>query len=1161
MEKTDFVQKGLRAFKGSLLREGRAFWPTLYLAALALYAYQPWNHHPVTAFDRVMGEATAADVLVSGRTGAALAALVVLLPLALLVSWWLVSLCLSEKAGAPGTADGPRLGGVISVFSGLGLCLQALQYGRRFGSEKEIWLTEAQAIPITLVVCLLLWCAFRRALPAARRTVSGQGVYGALLTALPLTLTLDLCAGWQLYTAAQYGAVCLAVLAAAMLVSLFWPGAADHAALWRAAGLPLALCLPLALAYLEITQLLTQYGVDGAARRGPVTGLLALCVAAALLAAGLTLYWEHHTLSADRPQPAGTDAAAMPARAQKTPGRRLAAKRHTLSATRPQTDWKRVWYPLLLVSMALLAAQPELQSCVATDLFERANGAVSISGFLRFGQLPAIETHGAHMVSDYLGGIFWGLVNRDALSACFTSYSGIPLALTTLVFYALLRLCIGPDAAFAAALLAPVTNIAPGDWYAHLSYLPALALVWLVQKRSFGRYAALWGAAAFAVLYRGDIGLAVGLAALLLAFIDAAVTAYTQKSGRCWRQLLTAGLAVGGPLAGLAAALCALRGIDPLARLREFLQLMAFSNQNWAYEGIGEPGTAGMVWTFLVTPVLLVGLTLWQLHVLRAAKQPLTAAHWLFFLFTAAYFLNYTRTLVRHSLKESIPVYCLAMGMWALALGVWLAWRGVPAKKNGHVALPLLLTAAILTSGALFDARLAAGESLADRAFSRFAEGEIVDYQLAEADGSTRRVKTVRAPVRRVVLPQWIDDITQPLAAELDGLLGPEDTWLDFTNQSTLYALLGRRSPVYVNQSPGLLCGEYTQKAFIAEIEAMGDRVPVALLPRQNMMLSFVLDGVQNSLRYYRVAEYIYTHYTPWRTVAGFSVWLRNDLAEAARQPSEDAPVADYGRLRGINATLRRQDDALEVTGGDDPQLEGVEKLIDTGAIRDGQLTLTLTYTTDKDGAVQLFYAGTGRNFSEADSVRAPVKKTDQPATVRLTVPCTPNSRLRLDTPDNAVFTLRGVEPLQTGATSCGYDYASFEDAHLYNMGHIARLWGEADTARAAENPVLPGLTALSGGSYDIASAACGGENGRYVRLRVTAGAETTASVSLCRRGGSAGTVRLASFRFTVSPGTHTYLVRVSADSFWYSGEVNTLTVYADDPEAKVEAVELLDGD
>ncbi len=1132
-----------KKFTGSLLYNGSTLWVTLYLVAQTLYWYQPWNSQlfrdveritdgyitryvthkipfTIESFDRVMGNATLTDTLISGRTTAATLTLLVLLPVLALFYWWLASLALGEKKNAPGVAHGPALQGFVSVISGMGLALLALRYAKNFGQEEDTWLDTDMAVPLTLVVCLLIWCGFRRALPAHIKTVSADNVVQALLCALPLTLAADLLSEIPLWTAAQYGIVGLVTTVVLMRSAIYQPAEYGDRR-FTAAAQPLLFILPASLLYLELTNIANQYGIFINRHRRHIVIIFLVGLAISRVVSNRV---ESQAIKKILP---------------------------------PAKNWKTLWYPILLVTMACLACQPELQNLGDSDFFEKANAAVSISGFLNFGQIPSVETHAAHMGIDYLDGIFWGIINSDSLGACFTYYAGIPLALTTLIFYALLKSCIGEDGAFAAALLLPVTNIAPGDWYCHLSYIPALALLWLVRKRSFGRYAAFWGAAAFSVLYRGDIGLALGLAAVVIVFIDTAV----QRSAKLWKSFLLALASVGGGLGSLLLIACLAKGIDPITRLREFLTVMAGSNQNWAYTSLGTVGTAGFAWIFLCVPVLILGLVLATGLRLARHRADMTDAHWLFFVFAGGYFLNFSRTLVRHSLAESIPVYCMAMGSWALALGIWLAWKDrEPKARTGRVLLPMLLLAAILTAGAMFDGRIDAGTSLMRRAFDGHKEGAIVDYQRVSSNGEVTRQMYVHSKVQRVVMSDRMQNAYKELSKELDRLLEDDETWIDFTNESALYAILGRRSPGFVNQSPGMLSGEFSQLAYIEQIEAQADKVPVTLMPAADLSLGIYLDGVNNALRYYRVAEYIYQNYSPYETVGNFCIWLRKDVWE--ERVEQAAPVAEpveinFSRLTAYNADLKQDGDGgftMNATAID-PQIVGLEGTFKE--CRSGNLIIHISYTSDKSGYMQLFRAVTGRNYTEEDSTRVPIDATDTPQTASFALDWSTTDRLRLDTPDGSNVHILGISVSRGHAVQCGYQYGPAH-LHEYPMGAIARLWGENDEGRAWENLELPGTVQKQGGGrFGIAEKGLGGDSGRYIKLVLTSTAETNATLSLT---GKEHSKNYANFHFTVYEGTHTYLIRVSADSYWYSGLVEGINL-AVNGAYTLDSIAMLDGD
>ncbi len=1123
----------LKKGKSLFLWDGCVFWPAVYLTTRILYWCEPWHAVPIERFDRVMGQATQADLLVSGRTGQALLTVLVWVPLLLLAAWLLLSFCFG-----PGRRQEHRrkFTGWLSAFSGIGMVGMTMDYISQFGTEEDIWLYEAQAVPLVIVLCTLLWCIYLRLRPESAEPMSDESVKQSMLCGLVLGFPIQILGRFPTYTAVISGLGVLVALILCMTMSKF-----SMSALQRRvrvyAGIPLLLMLPAMLLYLEIGNVLNQYGVFVGKNQGPLTLIALACIAASGIVSGVINY-----------------------RLKDQYAECIAFHKPLPDVSK---DWRNIWYPIVLADFALVAGYNELQTFVGSDFFERANRAVSVSGFLNFGQIPAVETHGAHMGVDYFGGIFWGLINGDALAACFTEYNGITLALTLLVFYYLLRRCVGADAALVAALVLPVMNTShsAGDWYAHLAYLPVLILLWAIEKPGFGRYALYWASAAFSVLYRGDIGLAVGVATVLVLLVHTLLQ---------WKlpalKLYFGSLAcVGGGLAAILAALCLIKGINPISRLWEFLQLMAASNQNWAYEGIGIPGSAGLAWTFLITPLTVLAMTGVIIVRLLRKNVELRGDHWMFFVFAAAYYLNFPRTLVRHSLLENIPVYCLAMGMWTLALGVWLLWKDrAPERRPGGVLLPAMLMLSLLVSAMAFDGQILGSTSLFKIAHDRVAGGEILFPQLVTSNGTAKRVTRVKETVDRVVLPPEMVDTAAMLGEELDAILQDGETWLDFTNQSALYALLGRHSPVYVNQSPGLLSGDYTQECFIEQIEKQRDKVPVALLPQQNMLLSFNLDGVNNSLRYYRVAEYIYNNYVPYQTAGNFAIWVHPERLELLqpKDTGEEAEVQEQRldlsstALRAINAELTQENNTLVIkASGNDPQLDNFRSILSGNGLKGGRTTVTIYYTSDTAGRLQLFRAAVNRNYEEANSLTAEVQATDVESAVQFTFDWDTTTRLRLDTPPDSTFTITGIATDADIAVSNGYGYGSMSETHTYAMGAIPRLWGEQDEKRAWENPELKILNKSVGAGFEVPAELTGGENGRYVKLVIYSSAESKAALSLVQTGERQATY--AVFNFNVAPGTHTYLVRVSCDSYWYSGDVNAVTYSG----PGLRSISILDGD
>lgn len=1109
------TEKGFRLPAWASASNAKAWPPALYLALSLFLCLKPWKAPRLVRFDRILGQATAAGLSAAGRiSGAFLLAV-------LFCALTAVCTAFCRRCMADGTPGTQKLDSQLCAFGMVALCSLVLTAAASLGTG-ELRYGPQLILQATALFCLLLWRGQQGG--AGPHALPAGACWGALLAALAVSLPLRLLlAGIEgLTLPALY-----AVLAFGTLAVCLWadrrPAGLDLPAVQRA-GVPLLFCMPVLSLLLELRNILNQHGVFTGGARGPAAGV---CAAAALL--GFVLYVRGHKHGVRRP--AG----------------------------------KRLWYPVVLTGTALLANQPALQTLVDTDFFEQANGAVSISGLLRFGQLPVIETHGAHMFSDYLWGILWGLFNGNVQDACFLGYTGLAAAGSVLIFYELLKRCTDEDTAFLAALLLPTA----GGWWSHLSFLPALALLAVQKKNTVPRLCAFWLLAAGSVLYQGDVGLAVGGASVLVL---AALTLYRRRRGELRRLVLT-GAGTAALLALVFAALCLAKGAAPLARLNEFLQSMAFSNQNWAYETVGQPGTAAFAVLYYALPALLAAAAA-VLAVRLHRGERCTGAHLLFAVFTTAFFLNFPRILVRHSLLEGYPVSCLGPALWALPLAAVLLWNGragAGTLKAGW-RLPVLMFCMLILAPALYNGTLPDASSPAQNALSTFDEGRVLYQRRVAADGTATLEKSVDETVPRAVLSAKMTAAYAGLSAELNRLLAPGESWLDLTNQSLLYALLGRENPVYVNQSPGLLSGDASQKAFVAEAKARAARLPVALLPQQNMKLGFVTDGIQNTLRYYRAAEYVYNHYVPYETVNGFAVWVRKDLAEDLRSQAQAgaeetaAPKLKRKLLQLVDCTGTSENGVLTLkTGQSDPQVLGLERALDVSGVQAGSLSLELRFTTDTPGTLQLFYAGGKEEFTEDRSFTLQVTASGEQS-VRFDVPWQAGERLRLDPPSGAVFTLSGFGAASGGSASavpCDYTYAAYGDAHNYAMGDIALLWGEKDTARAAENPELPqALSSLGSGVYAVSEKALGGENGRYLRFDLTAEEDSAAVVRVGRRAGYA-VDPMVGFHFNVAAGTHTYLIRVSCDSYWYSGLPDGVQIVPEDgsPAFSVAYAAVLEGD
>ena len=1085
-----------------------------FLTAFALDAMgtNPLADIHISTFDRQIGEVAVADWSTGALISHFLVLYLVMVPVLFAVFLAVVAVATRDD-GSGGEASRSRdIVSLSAYISGYGLVAFSLRCALMMvapgdgasglGATGGVML-GSMTVCATSVVFALLWCAGAKAWPSVAKGIGGESAEWALaiglVTVLPLHLLVS-AAVPELRLCFVFLFLPPVAIGVSWLVSRKSGG--GKLPLMRSASIPLFFSTLAMSVCIEAVNVANQ-------RSFPVpevhwTVFLALCV----------LFLVAVVLS-------------------------FALRKRTLP------DWRAWFAPLALASFAIVAGQPELQSFYAADFFESANMSVSVSEFLVFGEIPIIENHGAHMLSDYIWNILFGMINGNPVDASFRGYTCIGSALTVLLFYYIVRELVGPRPAFFAALLLPVNSLP----LIHLSFLAFAGLIFALKRGGFAAYLLFWSSLVVGVLYKGDYGLAAGIGAAVALVL---CLLYKKK----WREVACS-------LAALAITafvwlllfflLCSVRGIEPVARLQEFVCVMGSSNQNWAVATIGSNETAIFPIVYVFTPIAVVALTVASIvRGQRDGKYPMAGiVIGLIVCCAVAYYSNFPRALVRHSLSGNNCQLDTTFAAWVIAISFLILTRNI---RSNHVraAFPCVLL--------LFPVALAAisgnvpwgVQSSFEGALARCGNGAIAVQQVLDGDIQYQRFEGGGTRVERVVFSPQMQLEYVGVLAELDEILGPDDTWVDFTNQTSLYALASRNNPVYVNQSPGLLAGDASQDYFVQELETA--KPLVALLPRnENLFLGSALDGVQNSYRYYRVSEYLYTHYTPYETVGDFAIWLRDGAAPASEGytpieiPNELIADADFSGA----TCLLGSDGSVEVASTDgDPQISDLSNILQNAEIDGDSLAIEFECVSEKGGTFQLYWAEGGASYSE-DRAQSVSVDPGVSKTVRFCVPKSSTMRYRLDFPEGKTEIMNGFTLSRSGAHRCDYGYASM--LHSYDLGAVPFLWANYDEKDAWSSQELAALSLdeqMQGElerPEDMSSA--------YIALDLRAESNEVVTFELLRLDGkddsSAKADSLATFTFDAREGDNRYLIRPSADFYWHTGMVDACRVSG--------AVEVLD--
>lgn len=810
---------------------------------------------------------------------------------------------------------------------------------------------------------------------------------------------------------------------------------------------------------------------------------------------------------------------------------------------------KTISYSAFLIGAAVIATQIPWIWYYATDIFEGANFGVPVSGFYNFDKLQFVDTLGAHGLSVTLEGLIYGFLNNDTYGAIYSPYQAyVFVPILTLIFYKLLSSIISNDYAFLITLFVPFAWM----WnYFGIIFLVPLVIINYLKKTTYLNAILVALACLFCSVYRLDAGMCADMGCVFVLLYLAC-----SRKFFALKKLVVTLLAIATSGIVLYVILCLLHNVDPVERFK--LIYYTFSSQiSVAYDGLGDNNRFVFVFTYYFSIIVFCVALFYVFFI----KKNVVNRELLIILSFAlgAFFINLQRILSRHCVLENAIAITGSLGCILLILVARLYFK----KRS----FPLCFSLILAGSYCLFYNNVFADQSLAD---NMIANNQNVNKINSVSDFSDSRTNEVRYSRRVKVTPQF-DAELKPLEAVVDYLLKKDETYIDFMNRSFTYAALVRDDPVFIAQTPLLLMGEYTQEQYVKELKENQDKVPLAIFPylNDNRRISQILDGVHHNVRYYKVAEYLYSHYVPLCFSGEYAVWCLNSRYDEYRNKFISAASSLTFKDRSLisNATLIPHNASYEVVDNklvisfvaEDPFVVGFEKILDLSKIeKPGLKSFTFKLYSDTEGDFQVFYSNNNEQFTEANSVHFHVTKGSNE--LACTIPVLANFAIRLDIPERSTVSLESVDVYNFGPINLGYDnfyaggvesYKSLDPArsqHQYDLGDIAVLWGEKDLRKASDNPVVLRPERLDSGYYSLKTAPLVNSYGNYLKFVVDSPLPDDTVNTLVFGNLKDGTfTELYKYPFRVKPGRHTYVIRVSIDYWWYTDSCNAFKFAVDD--------------
>ncbi len=499
----------------------------------------------------------------------------------------------------------------------------------------------------------------------------------------------------------------------------------------------------------------------------------------------------------------------------------------------------------------------------ALSLFEDANHGLSFSEFHLFDEYPMIDSFDAHMLSRFILMQIYQLINSKYIVALSVPYSYIVNILIFLSLYYIFKEFIGSRNAFLVTLILPFSNLLDISNFINYYWLGflliAFYLFWLKKinnKNTLIANFVFWIIAAFSVVYMLDVGATFGISMVVCAII------YFIKHKRYkeLRKFILSGIFTAVILLSVFILIFVVNQVDFKTWLTNFFNSVS-SNQNWALGKIynDKKHIIHCIFTYLILPIITIAA------VLIANKNKIIENKLsVLFILLFAFFLNASRIITRHNLMEASNALFIFEFIVLLIVLISAIKKKLDINRNGNYKITLI-TLILLLPLLFYYPYIGLTNSVTDR----------LNINLKEVSSS---INTVLTSNKKQQLNKEQKEKVDNLRHFFDLTLDNNESYIDFTNNSELYALLGLNNPVYVNQSPGLVNGEKGQIQFLNELKRK--KLPFTLMPLEDIYSAYSLDHILNSDRYYLITEYICNNYVPLCKVDSYAIWcLKNDYS------------------------------------------------------------------------------------------------------------------------------------------------------------------------------------------------------------------------------------------------------------------------------------------
>lgn len=539
----------------------------------------------------------------------------------------------------------------------------------------------------------------------------------------------------------------------------------------------------------------------------------------------------------------------------------------------------RNYFPLLIFSLTAYLSYSYYTEYY-DEIFESGNVYLPIMEHKLFGTLSPVEKLNTHLLSDYFFSYIYSFFNGLKINEI-TLYDFLLAPLSYTLYYFLVKyLTRNEYISLLCVLLFPFAEAILPEGFC-FAVFGIFALIRLInQQQSLKNYLIYFSTLVFLLCWRIDLGynclLTMPVVLLYYHF-------FNEKNKIQWKLLFKAITIVGGFVIFLLGLFSLIRQINLFSKAA-YIFNYCVSAQSYGYNSVGDTTLTNVKIHYFIFPVLVILLLVFvaiKFKELNNTKSRCAAQ--LSFLFICLFYLiNFNRGLIRHSLFEGMDAFVSSFVYIILSASVFILF-----KKSSHFVKCLLFFGVAFFLVNTYRVPEPKGmKSIFERLVVKIKNTKNVS--LASIKG-----RVSNAPEQKAErYSQFVDFIKKNT--------NTNETFLDFSNRPMLYFFTKKITPSYFYQTPLCIQNDFLQERYIEDLADY--KTPYLLFQGLSDVGYDNIDGVPNSLRHYRMAEYFYNNYSPYVIVNNFCIWRNNKIKDSNKKDTiiRYAASADSSKLKAF---------------------------------------------------------------------------------------------------------------------------------------------------------------------------------------------------------------------------------------------------------------------